>query len=220
MKILITSGGTKVPLDDVRHIGNMSTGRYGAEIAESAINSGHEVIFFHEKGSVKPIWQCNLLIKTPIFVEYKDYNDYLRINEVITEYNPDMIISAAAVSDFITDKVVGKISSTNKDEITFTLKKGPKIISTLKATSPDSTLVGFKLLVNATKAEMFEAVKKLFKSGTDYVIFNDLSKLRRGDTKRLVFSKETFPSYEVAKDAIELLNLIQSKNEDTMGINR
>jgi phosphopantothenoylcysteine synthetase/decarboxylase len=37
MKILITSGGTKVPIDSVRHIGNFSTGRYGSEIADYLI---------------------------------------------------------------------------------------------------------------------------------------------------------------------------------------
>ena len=33
MKVLITSGGTKVPIDTVRHIGNMSSGTFGAKIA-------------------------------------------------------------------------------------------------------------------------------------------------------------------------------------------
>jgi len=32
MKVLITSGGTKVPIDDVRYIGNFSSGRYGAAL--------------------------------------------------------------------------------------------------------------------------------------------------------------------------------------------
>ena len=34
MKILITSGGTKVKIDQVRHIGNMSKGTFGSKIAE------------------------------------------------------------------------------------------------------------------------------------------------------------------------------------------
>jgi len=38
MKILITSGGTDVPIDDVRKISNMSSGKYGAEIATEFFN--------------------------------------------------------------------------------------------------------------------------------------------------------------------------------------
>lgn len=43
MKILITSGGTKIPLDSVRHIGNMSSGTMGREIALAALEKKHEV---------------------------------------------------------------------------------------------------------------------------------------------------------------------------------
>ena len=41
MKVLITSGGTKVPIDTVRHIGNMSSGTFGAKIAFQLLELGH-----------------------------------------------------------------------------------------------------------------------------------------------------------------------------------
>jgi len=51
MKILITSGGTKVKIDDVRHIGNMSTGKFGTEIARECLLAGHDVTLLRAKNS-------------------------------------------------------------------------------------------------------------------------------------------------------------------------
>ena len=45
--ILITSGGTKVYIDEVRHVGNMSSGRFGADLAREALRLGHTVIFLY-----------------------------------------------------------------------------------------------------------------------------------------------------------------------------
>jgi phosphopantothenoylcysteine synthetase/decarboxylase len=38
MRVLITSGGTKVPIDGVRDITNMSHGNFGAKIAREFLN--------------------------------------------------------------------------------------------------------------------------------------------------------------------------------------
>ena len=45
MKILITSGGTKVPIDDVRSITNMSSGKFGAEIAAIFTSQKNKVVY-------------------------------------------------------------------------------------------------------------------------------------------------------------------------------
>ena len=41
MRILITSGGTKVMIDGVRHISNMSKGTFGSAICKSFLEKGH-----------------------------------------------------------------------------------------------------------------------------------------------------------------------------------
>ncbi len=194
MKILITSGGTKVPIDSVRHIGNFSTGRYGSEIADSLIPSlwkerlkkdhNGELIFFHEKGSKLPIAvNCDIVNR----VEYKDYFEYLSVKDIIKEKQPDIIISAAAVSDYIVkDAVTGKISSDNED-ITITLTKAEKVISKFRELAPNSIIYGFKLLVWPSEDEVISAVKKVLKSGADYVVFNDLNELKSGNSTRTIF---------------------------------
>lgn len=54
--VLITSGGTKVPLESrtVRFLDNFSSGRRGASSAEYFIDSGYAVIFLHRHRSLYP----------------------------------------------------------------------------------------------------------------------------------------------------------------------
>lgn len=54
--VLITSGGTKVPLESrtVRFLDNFSSGRRGASSAEYFIESGYAVIFLHRHRSLFP----------------------------------------------------------------------------------------------------------------------------------------------------------------------
>ena len=47
IRFIITAGGTREPIDEVRYIGNTSTGRLGAAVADEALGRGHEVVFIH-----------------------------------------------------------------------------------------------------------------------------------------------------------------------------
>lgn len=190
MKVLITSGGCKVPIDDVRHIGNFSSGKYGKELCNEFTKNGKDVIFFHEKGSDRPEY---LYVKegvvNPTYVGYKDYYDYLKVKDLIRDEQPDLILSAAAISDYIVDKTEGKISSDN-DELTIKLKKGEKVLQSFRDLAPKAFIVGFKLLVSPSYEEKYEAVRKQLKY-VDAVIYNDLTELRKGDDKReLIFQAD------------------------------
>ncbi|ANQ06165.1 Phosphopantothenoylcysteine synthetase [Plasmodium coatneyi] len=63
--ILITSGGTKVPLEKVpiRHMENFSTGRRGAHMCEYFLKKKKKVIFLHRKGTFMP-FECHLKCAT------------------------------------------------------------------------------------------------------------------------------------------------------------
>lgn len=52
--MLITSGGTKTSIDEVRHIGNMSQGTFGTHMCMAALKAGHQVDFLYAKGSKAP----------------------------------------------------------------------------------------------------------------------------------------------------------------------
>lgn len=208
MKILITSGGTDVPIDDVRKISNMSSGKYGAEIASTFFYKGHDVLYFSSKNAVKPFIEYG----SPFSIQpsynqliFKDYESYLSNFQKKDSLPYDIIISAAAVSDYILDKTEGKISS-DSDELVIRLKKAQKVLPLIREASPNAFLVGFKLLVSPTPSEVEAAVKKVFSNGADLVVYNDLTEIRKGNLSRFVFKPDM--SFEEARDAHELVDII------------
>lgn len=222
MKVLITSGGTKVPIDDVRHIGNMSSGKYGAEIAARFLEQRDSVIFFSEKGSKHPYNFLNINEDFGISdaesyflpIQFKTYDDYLGVVNVSCREQPDIIISAAAVSDYMVDKTDGKISSSD-DEVIIRLKKAKKILPELRKAAPNAILVGFKLLVSPSYQEVQKAVQKVLNSGADYVVYNDLTRIRNGDQTRLVFNKYMkFAEVASAKELVEYIIKKYEKSEN------
>lgn len=205
MKILITSGGTDVPIDDVRKISNMSSGKYGAEIASVFFEKLHDVLYFSSKNAIKPI--INHYADTGSYNQlfFKDYESYLSNFQKKDSLPYDIIISAAAVSDYILDKTEGKISSDN-DELVIRLKKAPKVLPLIREAAPNAFLVGFKLLVSPTPSEVETAVKKVFSNGADIVVYNDLTEIRKGNLSRFVFKPDM--SFEEARNAYELVDII------------
>lgn len=206
MKILLTSGGTKVPIDDVRYIGNMSSGRYGAEIAEDILKSNHELFFFYEKGSKQPDIpeKRNVRIHN---LSYKDYFDYLYVKDIIKNWQPDIIISAAAVSDYIVDKQDGKISSSD-ETMTLTFRKAEKVIASFRELAPNAKIIGFKLLVEPTHEELHKAVDKLYDVGVDMVVYNNLTSIRNGYTERFVYRKDWKNDPYVAESVFDLMSIL------------
>lgn len=212
MKILITSGGTDVPIDDVRKISNMSSGKYGAEIAtvlhDNFFNE-HDIWYLGKKGGVFPNPEVDLHFQGKKYITqnvFADFEEYKNKSIGLAQHiRPDIIVSAAAVSDYILDKTEGKISSDN-DELVIRLKKAPKILPLLREAAPNALLIGFKLLVSPSKDEIDSAVQKVFKNGADLVVYNDLTEIRKGNLIRYVFTPTM--SFTIARDAKELVDII------------
>lgn len=219
MKILVTSGGTKIPIDKVRDITNMSKGTFGSKIASEFLKFGHEVIFFKAKNSKSPFqFDYNFygnfsnaqeafykkfnFVKGYIFryteLEYGTFKEYREILERIIKFNqPDIVMLAAAVSDYgVENPYDGKIRS--NDLLTIKLIQLPKIIHLIKTWHPDCKLVGFKLLVGSKEYELVDAAKRsIAENGCDMIVANDLADIKDGKHKvHLVFPKSDTLLYE------------------------
>lgn len=73
-----------------------------------------------------------------------------------------------------------KISSYERD-LMFKLTLTPKVIGEIKKLSPETQLIGFKLLDGVSYEELIEVATKLReKNKADYIIANDLSKIGNG----------------------------------------
>lgn len=102
---------------------------------------------------------------------------YQAINQALPHFGnqvtPELIQQVLAEQEQST----GKISS-DTDHLFLILKKTPKVIQIIKQLQPDTLLVGFKLLTNVTKEQLFSvAHTSLIKSQADYVLANDLQQI-------------------------------------------
>jgi len=187
MKVLITSGGTKIKIDMVRHISNMSKGTFGTKIAESfrcelnPAETDHYVKFLMARDSKYP--------SSPFVTKYvyETFEDYEReLFDLLKNYKPDIVVLAAAVSDYgVENYVDGKIRS--KEELVIRLKPLPKLISRVRDYVPNAVICGFKLLVNSTEEELQKAcLESLYKNRLDLVVGNDLRDIKNDDHKLLI----------------------------------
>ena len=214
MKILITSGGTKIPIDRVRSITNMSKGTFGSRIANAFFNEGlkrfrngnehdnsiEKITFFMAKGSKLPTLQ-SINDETyedgyrPIeYAEYSTFDDYKNgIEKLLTEETYDIIVVAAAVSDYgVANYYDGKYRS-REDDMCIKLVKLPKILPIMRKLAPDAVICGFKLLVDSTDGELITAMEcQVKETGVDIVIGNDLKDIKVDDHRLLVMRKDEF----------------------------
>ncbi len=163
-KIIVTSGGTKEPIDDVRFITNKSSGKMGVAIAEESWLRGADVTLLRSRTSVKPRYT----IKEKVF-ETADELEKLLLKEIPSF---DICIHAAAVSDFSVKKTKGKLSSDKKYSLTLSPRK--KILDALKKVNPKIFLVAFK--AEPPDQELIEKAKKRMKeSAADMIVGNRIS---------------------------------------------
>src|SRR5579871_3727678 len=119
MRILITSGGTTIPIDPVRSISNSSSGRFGAALAHHALLAGAAVTYLVSMQGQSPFSypvdfyqgaardaQCQAVIALRQFAEYYQdryceyryyhFNDYAtQLKKLVEQEQPDIVILAA-----------------------------------------------------------------------------------------------------------------------------
>jgi phosphopantothenate---cysteine ligase (CTP) len=180
MRILITSGATREPIDAVRFLSNVSTGRTGALLADALAAHGHTVTLLHGQSAVRPSASA---ITTETFSSTEDLQSQLR--RLLGAGCFDAVIHAAAVSDYRPPETHDGKMSSYAAEITLRLVPTPKLLPGLKHTSPRPLkVIGFKLTAGADAEARAIAVSKLFAAGTvDAVIHNDMDDLATGDAR-------------------------------------
>lgn len=185
-RVLVTGGGTREAIDSVRYIGNTSTGRTAAALAEALAGHGHEVTWLGAAGAAAP----DSAIRRASFETFADLDAGLQ--RLLGEARFDVVVHAAAVSDYSVDSVTapdagqsvargGKLASDQR--ISLQLKPNPKLLDQLQTWSanPDLRVVGFKLTHTGVAEDRARAVQRLFeRAGVAAVIHNDLGEIRDG----------------------------------------
>lgn len=161
-EVLITAGPTYEFLDDVRYLGNPSTGRMGIELAEAAREAG---------GIVSVVMGPTHLLPPP-GVQVVNVVSATEMMEAVAERfeECDVFIASAAVSDYRpSHKKAGKIKKGPKKK-TLELIKNPDILRTVtKKRRDDQVVVGFSL---ESRNLMRNGRKKLQKKRCDLMVVN------------------------------------------------
>lgn len=181
--ILITAGGTEEPIDGVRSITNTSSGRTGAELAETLAEQGYDVTLLHARNAVTPQRLRNIEMKA--FDSFASLEKLL--GKTLAAQKFDAVIHLAAVADYSLTEVEsngavlrvpikGKIDS--GEELTLKLKKNPKLIDTIKAKAPNAKVIAFKLTRTPSAEERKKAVEQLAAhANADFIVHNDLEEI-------------------------------------------
>lgn len=221
VKVLVTAGGTQEPIDTVRTITNLSSGRTGVQIAEYLTQMGFDVTLLQAHGSAK----AQHVAHKEFFTSFSSLDSLMK--EQLSSQDFTHVIHAAAVSDYSVESIEAggqtyrplekkKISS-DVDDMTIRLKRNHKIVDRLKDYSKNKSLevIAFKLTSHASSDERKQAVEKLFTgSHADYVVHNDLTDIDivNKTHKFTLYS----PSIQVSCDSLErltgeLINIILPK---------
>ena len=168
VRVLITAGGTREPLDPVRFIGNRSSGRQGAALAEAALARGAQVTLIAAHVEV-PLPGGATVVSVETTAQLAD------AVEAHTRGN-DIVIMAAAVADYRPATVSNaKIKKeTVGDTLTLELVKNPDILAGVAArASADQLVVGFAAETADTDEALLELGRaKITRKGCDYLVVN------------------------------------------------
>jgi len=198
MRIFITAGNTQTPIDRVRCITNIFTGRTGAHIALEAHRRGHHVTLATSRPEVVDSpnderWRC---------IAYRTFDDLdTLMAEHIAPRHQDAIVHCAAVSDYCSagiyapdsnsafdeatgqwsagatmlDRAAGKVKS-DEPELWLRLLRAPKLVDKIRADwGFQGTIVKFKLEVGIDEGALLAIAEKSRKqSQANWMVANTL----------------------------------------------
>jgi len=167
IRVLVTAGGTREPIDSVRYVGNRSSGRMGFALADEAERRGAEVT----------VIAANVALERNPHVMYVEVETAAQLGAACVERFPacDVLLMAAAVSDFRPAEAVDdKIKKDRAGELRLELERTEDVLSGLAASRRrGQLLVGFA--AEHGPGALDYGRDKLARKGLDAVVVNDIS---------------------------------------------
>ena len=163
IKVLVTAGGTREPIDPVRFIGNRSSGKQGIAIANAAKNRGADVQLIAANCDVTALTGIDVIhVETTLEMQRALQANFESCN---------VLIMSAAVADARPTKISAqKIKKATLDSIE--LQQNPDLLAEIALQKGNRVLVGFAA---ETKEHVQEARRKLESKGLDVIYVNDVS---------------------------------------------
>jgi phosphopantothenoylcysteine decarboxylase/phosphopantothenate--cysteine ligase len=175
LRVLVTAGGTREPIDSVRFIGNRSSGRMGLALAEEATRRGADVTLL----------AANVTIPPPEGVETVIVETTAELEAAVRERFPetDVLIMAAAPADFRPAERADSKLSREEGARSLELEPTEDIVAGVAAgRRADQTVIGFAAEHGDGAVERGRA--KLARKSLDAVVVNDISRADIGFDSR------------------------------------
>jgi phosphopantothenoylcysteine decarboxylase/phosphopantothenate--cysteine ligase len=168
LRVLVSAGGTREPIDSVRYIGNSSSGRMGFALAGAA----------RERGAEVTLLAANVALATPPGVRRRDVSSAAELERACVEEFPgcEVLLMAAAVADFKPARPAnGKLKKSERERLRLELEPTADILAALAAQRHDGqTLVGFA--AEHGEGALEYARGKLADKRLDAIVVNDISR--------------------------------------------
>jgi len=185
LRVLVSAGGTREPIDPVRFIGNRSSGRMGLALAERAAARGAEVTLV----------AANVSLPSPPGIRRVEVETASELaGALMAEFgSADVLLMAAAPADFRPSQAAGeKIHRESTAELEIDLEPTEDILAALgERRREEQTIVGFAAETPPLNADpsasrpgaagiIARAREKLARKGADAIVLNDVSRSEIG----------------------------------------
>lgn len=180
MRILITAGPTREPIDDVRFISNRSSGQLGIALAQAATDAGHDTTLL-----LGPVLAPAALGDRCDVARFTTCDDLRRL---LARHFPDCdtLVMAAAVADYRPlHRTPGKLPRNAEGRILLELEPTPDLVAEVAAAKrPGQKVVAFALEEPAALES--RALEKMRRKSVDAIVANPLTAMEAAEIDALL----------------------------------
>jgi phosphopantothenoylcysteine synthetase/decarboxylase len=176
-RVIVTCGPAYEPIDEVRRITNMSTGRLGILLANDLFQAGYEVICLKGEGS-----SCVDPFNGPQVISFTTNTDLARkLQSIPDRPGIQAVFHAAALCDFQIGSVLdangvsinSKKIPSSTEGIHLVLRAAPKLLPELSGWFPQATVVGWKYEAEGSRKEAIaKATEQLDRGASHACVLN------------------------------------------------
>jgi phosphopantothenoylcysteine decarboxylase/phosphopantothenate--cysteine ligase len=212
--VVVTAGGTREPIDAVRFVGNRSSGRMGAAVAEEARRRGAEVTLIASNLSVDPPTGVEV-VQAPTAADLA--------RETLSRADADVVVMAAAVADYRPSEPQDDKRSKDGEPWRLHLEPTDDVLRSLGEESANGrVLVGFA--AETGDGGLARARAKRTGKNADLVVYNDVARsdvgFEAGENEVVLISEageRTVSKAPKSRIAAEIWNEVERLLEENGG---
>jgi len=212
VKIVVTAGPTREPIDPVRFISNRSSGKMGYAIAEAALDAGHQVTLITGPAAIAPPSSARVIRITTSDELHDAVHEHV--------HDCDVLVMCAAVSDYKPVRIATQKLEKQRGEFSLQLTPTRDILASLPLDDRNYFVVAFAAETHDVAAS---AQQKLIAKNCDVIIANDVSKSDSGmesdDNEVTIFSRIDQPRHVeraskkiIAREILKIVFALREKS--------